>query len=124
MKSKPRILIIRFSSLGDIVIQSSFVRWLKQVKPDCHISFLLAKEFGPLVNDLSEVDQVWTYERSSGVKDLKQLLSIAQKISHDSIDLVFDLHGNTRTSLLSLLSSVPFIKVDKRSIRRKALVKL
>tara|TARA_Y100000768_G_C23990503_1_gene692233 strand:+ start:6439 stop:7491 length:1053 start_codon:yes stop_codon:yes gene_type:complete len=123
LSSKPRILIIRFSSLGDIVIQTSFVRWLKHIKPDYHISFLVAKEFAPLVNNLSEVDQVWTYERTSGLKDVKQLLSTAKKISHNSIDLVFDLHGNTRTAILSFISRAPFIKVDKRSIRRKVLVK-
>lgn len=123
MKDKPHILIIRFSSLGDVVIQSSFIRWLKFICPGSKISFLVAKEFAALVENLSEVDHVWTYNRSSGISDLKQLRSISKKINQESVDLVFDLHNNSRTLLLSWFSSIPFIRADKRSLKRKLLVK-
>lgn len=106
--------------MGDVVMQSSFVRWLRLVSPNAKISFLTSKEFESLVSEIEEVDEVILYERQSGFKDIKQIINLAKRLS--SVDLVFDLHANTRTKLLSVFMLAPFIKVDKRSVLRKILV--
>ncbi len=106
--------------MGDVVMQSSFVRWLRQINPQAKISFLTSKEFGSLVSELEEIDEVLLYERMSGLKDIKQIIQLSKRLS--DVDFVFDLHANTRTKLLSLFMLAPFLKVDKRSTLRKILV--
>lgn len=118
------ILIIRFSSLGDIVLTTATLKWLKlnhQVK----VSYVTSREFADLVTDHPLVDRVITFDRRSGEK----LLGLRQKIvdlhREDPIDFIFDLHATTRSFLLRLLlPQIPRLVIDKRRWLRLLLVRL
>lgn len=119
------ILAIRFSSLGDVVLQSSTISWLRQQYPEAKISFLTANEFTGLLRGHPHLDNVIGMQRFSGFKGILQLRSfIVQLHKTNRFDLIIDLHGTTRSFFIKLF--LPFVKkisIDKRRFERALLVK-
>ena len=120
------LLLLRFSSLGDVVIQTSFASWIKSEFPSCKITFVTSKEFSSLVEAHPHIDDVVPYTRSSGLKDLKNLRKLTRDVhSKSPIDFIIDLHGTTRSFFLKVLNpDIPCINLDKRRLERFLLVKL
>ncbi|MCT4640674.1 MAG: glycosyltransferase family 9 protein [Bacteriovoracaceae bacterium] len=114
------ILLVRFSSLGDIVMQTSFASFLKQVNPNIEISFLTLKSFSSILEKHKDIDHVISYEKESGLKDFLKLKKTLNSIDRErKVDFLIDLHGTTRSFLLKLMSfNIPYISVDKRRIER------
>lgn len=84
-----KILIIRLSSIGDIVLTTPVMRNIKNQYPQAVIHYLTKKPFIPLLEANPFVDVLHTYEDSQ-----KQAWENLQKIH---FDFVFDLHHNLRT---------------------------
>lgn len=117
--------MVRFSSLGDVVIQTSVVQWLKASFGDqLRVTFVTSREFKDLVEGHPLIHRVLCFDRKGGklaglVKEVRQLHQ------NDPIHLILDLHATTRSTLLRLmLSEFPRLVVDKRRIERWLLVHL
>ncbi len=114
------ILLIRFSSLGDVVLQTATVKWLKErFGGKINIYFLTSKEFASMVEGHPLIKEVIAYDRRSG----ESLFSLARRLkSVQSFDLIFDVHATTRSFLLrSFLFSIPRLVIDKRRLERLLL---
>ncbi|MBU6157989.1 MAG: glycosyltransferase family 9 protein [Bacteroidetes bacterium] len=85
-----KILIIRFSSIGDIVLTSPVVRCLKLQVPEVKIHFLTKYEFKSVVENNPYIDAIH-YLKESWSDLLLELQS-------ESFDLIIDLHHNLRTA--------------------------
>jgi heptosyltransferase-2 len=120
------VVIVRFSSLGDIILQTPVLSWLKINYPEVEISFVTSKEFSSLVEDHPLIDNVFYIKRDRGLKDIQNIRDLSQQISSfKKIDFIIDLHGTLRAKLLRLfLFNTPKLIVDKRSLSRWLLVKL
>lgn len=118
------ILLVRFSSLGDVVLQTGFISWLKFVNPNLKISFITSKAFESLLSDHVDVDNIFGYEKTKGLKDIFRLKKYINQINKkDKIDFIIDLHQTTRASYLKMITpSIPFISIDKRKVERHFLV--
>lgn len=86
------ILLIRFSSIGDIVLTSPVVRCLKAQCPTTKLHYLTKKSFASIVTPNPFIDEVhlWSEENTALIKELKSI----------HFDVVIDLHKNLRTSIL------------------------
>lgn len=84
-----KILILRFSSIGDIVLTSPVIRCLKQQVAGCEIHFFTKKIFESVVSGNPYIDKLFLLENnlSALLKDLK----------NENYDYVIDLHHNLRT---------------------------
>lgn len=120
------LLLLRFSSLGDVVIQTSFASWIKSQFPKCYITFVTSSEFTSLIKGHPHIDNVLGYKRSKGIKDLKNLRALTRQLhQRNPIDFIIDLHGTTRSFFLKFLNpDIPCINLDKRRFERFLLVKL
>lgn len=120
------LLLLRFSSLGDVVIQTSFASWIKSQFPNCKITFVTSSEFSSLVEGHPHIDEVVPYTRNSGFKDLINLRKLTRDLhSKSPIDFIIDLHGTTRSFFLKFLNpDIPCLNLDKRRVERFLLVKL
>ncbi|MBY0516282.1 MAG: glycosyltransferase family 9 protein [Bacteriovoracaceae bacterium] len=120
------VMLIRFSSLGDVVIQTSVINWLHQnFGTKLKITFVTSREFQDLVAGHPLVDRVVSFDRRSGEK----LSGLVKKLKliheEDPFTFIFDLHATTRSWLLRLMmNSIPRLVVDKRRILRTLLVRL
>lgn len=84
-----KILVIRFSSIGDIVLTTPVVRCLKNQLQDTEIHVLTKKKFGNLYKTNPYVDKVFEYDDSlkKNIQDLKS----------ENYDYVVDLQKNKRS---------------------------
>jgi ADP-heptose:LPS heptosyltransferase len=115
-----KILLIRFSSLGDVVLQTATIKWLKdRFGAGLEIYFLTSKEFAPLLAGHDSIKEVITYDRRAG----EGLWGLARRLKNRySFDLLFDVHATTRSALLRLfLFSIPRLTIDKRRLERLVL---
>ena len=116
-RPKIRVGVIRFSSLGDIVLTLNLISYLKQLVW-IELYFITKEDFSPLVELECHHENVITLNKNQS--GWAQLNSLVTKIKKIKLDLIIDLHGSLRSKLVSfLLFSIPIIKFDKRILERK-----
>jgi ADP-heptose:LPS heptosyltransferase len=94
-----KILLIRFSSFGDVVQTLSVLTALKQRWPEAEIHWVTRSEFIPLIEPHPALQKAWGLKKRDGVRGLWQL---AQQLSAMSFDRVYDAHNNLRSIFLCL----------------------
>lgn len=111
---KQHFLIIRFSSIGDIVLTSPLMRCLKNQYPDCHITFVTKKTFESIVRPNPNVDVVIAYH--GNMKEIKVILK--ERTFHH----IFDLHNNLRSKRLSFNLNANYQAFHKLNIEKWLMV--
>ncbi len=92
------ILIIKPSSLGDIVHGLQVATSLKAQCDDLRITWVARDIFAPLVQACEAVDQVHVFERNGGTKGFLRLM---KEIRRTKFDYVFDMQGLLRTGVMT-----------------------
>jgi len=111
-----KILIIRMSSIGDIVLSTSFLRSVKNKYPNAEIHFLIKKEFAELVKKHPSIDNLISFDKKLGIKELFRL---GKFLRNNDYDVIFDIHSVFRTRVLSLfLRRNLFKQIRKPRMRR------
>lgn len=104
-----KILIVRFSSIGDIIQCMGIIGGLRRrFGTDAEIHWVTRKDMtGTLATD-TRINRIWAFDKKTG---LKGLLSIAVELRKERFDYIYDAHSNIRSNILKLiLSPVPFCK--------------
>ena len=110
-----KFLVIRFSSLGDIIQTTAFVKRLKEIYPNSEIIYATKEEFKEILEGQPYID------RLIGLKKGESIIDFARRIG--KVHCIFDLHKNIRSIILSKLLNPACIKrVNKNTIYRYALV--
>ena len=109
-----KILIIRFSSIGDIVLTSPVVRCIKKQMPETEIHYLTKKSFSILVESNPYIDKIHLLDDNLS-KTLKDLES-------ENFDFIIDLHNNIRTFKIKWHLEKPVRSFNKINIRKWLLV--
>jgi len=105
-----KILVVRFSSIGDIVLTTPIVRCLKKDIPNVEIHYLTKKQFIGLVDSNPNVDKV-----HSIVKDTKEIIT---ELKSENFDCIIDLHNNLRTLKLKYSLGIKSYKFPKLNIQK------
>ena len=85
-----KFLIVRFSSIGDIILTTPVIRHLKQQVDDARIHYLTKTAYAPLLESNPHVDHVHRFDG-----DMKACIS---SLKQEGFDYVIDLHHNLRTA--------------------------
>jgi len=93
-----QLLIIKPSSLGDIVHGLQVATSLKAQVTDLRISWIVRDIFSPLVRACEAVDQVFVFKRMAGAKGFFELM---RDVRRTRFDWVFDFQGLLRTGLMT-----------------------
>lgn len=110
-----KILVIRFSSIGDIVLTTPVIRCLKkQLQAEVHV--LTRKSNRNLFISNPYVDQVHVYENS-----LAEIIPVLKKIKFDHI---VDLHKNLRSLRVRFALKRPSGNFPKLNVQKYLLVNL
>ena len=105
-----KILVIRFSSMGDIIYNTPVVRCLKTQLPDAEIHFLTKPAFRYIYDGNPYVDKLLL---------LKSTLSeTIAEIKAEKYDHIVDLHNNLRTSIIKLKTGIKSSTYKKQPIRK------
>lgn len=89
MQRMAKFLIIRFSSIGDIVLTSPVVRCLKKQLAGSEIHFLVKDAFLPVVQHNPYIDKVHVLAHSWEL--------MVEELKEEQYDYIIDLHHNART---------------------------
>jgi heptosyltransferase-2 len=110
-----KILIIRLSSLGDIILTQPILATLRQVYPNAEIDYITKPEYGELVKLFKEVNKMIEWK---GVFKTKKELQ-AQKY-----DIVIDLHAKGSTwNIKKMCRPDKTVTYNKKHLLRMAIVK-
>jgi len=108
--SPARILIIKPSSLGDVVHALPVLAALRQAYPGAHIAWLVSSRFAPLLDKHPLLSEVIRFDRARFGKMWRNprifldFWRFVAQIRRKRFDLVIDLQGLIRSSLLSFFS--------------------
>ena len=109
-----KILIIRFSSIGDIVLTSPLLRAIKQQKPQIEIHYLTKKVYADVLVHNPHIDKLFLLEQ-----DVKGVIKQLRKEKYDHI---IDLHKNLRTIRIKKDLGVPTTSYEKLNWEKFLLV--
>jgi ADP-heptose:LPS heptosyltransferase len=115
-----KVLIIRFSSFGDIVQCSTVVELIRQKYPGAKVDWVTRSDFGNLVKLNGHINNVWSFNKHSG---LKGLIELGKLLRNENYDRVYDAHNNLRSKLLSLFLRTRIIHRPKWLTRSKDRLK-
>jgi len=93
-----QLLIIKPSSLGDIVHGLQVATSLKTQKPDLRISWIVRDIFAPMVRACEAIDRTYIFRRNDGPAGFMRLMS---QVRETEFDYVFDFQGLLRTGLMT-----------------------
>jgi len=111
-----RILLVRFSSIGDILLTTPLVRALRRRHHDAQLIYVTKRAMAPLVADNPHLSQVVALEPDEPLAHLASHLRGLQP-THG-----LDLHGNLRSAALRLLVRGRWSGYAKRKLARAFLV--
>ena len=87
-----KILVIRFSSIGDIVLTFPILRCIKEQLAESELHIATKTSFSELYNASGQVDKVHCLGDS--------LTSLADQLKQENFDVVIDLHNNLRSRII------------------------
>lgn len=105
-----KILILRFSSIGDIVLTTPVVRCLKKQVPDAEIHFATKVSFKSILENNPHIDKLHLLESSTS--------SLIKQLQTEKFDVVIDLHSNLRTRRIKWALRAENYTFDKINIRK------
>jgi len=111
-----RVLVIRLSSIGDIMLTTPVLRAFHTTYPGIQIDYLIKDAFRDLVEYHPGVDRVRSIPPKFTFGDLVELRREIQ--AQDTYDWILDLHDNLRSRMLTALGDVPYSRYNKDRLRR------
>ncbi len=105
-----KVLVIRFSSIGDIVLTSPVLRCLAQQVKDVEVHFLTKAAFAPLVRHSPHVAKVHGIEHDPG--------EVLRALKRERFDLVIDLHHNLRSWRVKRALGAPSRSFPKLNVEK------
>jgi ADP-heptose:LPS heptosyltransferase len=105
-----KILVIRFSSMGDIIYTTPVVRCLKEQLPDSEIHFLTKPAFKYIYDANPHLDKLLLLK--------EKLNDTITEIKQEKYDYIIDLHNNLRTSIIKLRTGIKSSTYDKQRIKK------
>ena len=111
---KVKILIIRLSSIGDIVLTSAVVRCLKTQLENAEIHFISKKKFACILRSNPYIDKVHVFDDDFGGK--------IQELIPEKFDYLIDLHNNFRSARLKRNLKAKAFSVNKLNWQKLLLI--
>ncbi len=110
-----KILITRFSSIGDIVLTTPVIRCIHQ-QLNVEVHYITKKAYRNILSDNPYIHKVWTIE--------KEIDELIPALKAEQFDHIVDLHHNLRTLRLKLKLGVPSSSFPKLNIEKWLLTNL
>ncbi len=114
MEKPLKILVIRFSSIGDIVLTTPIVRCLHKTFPDAEIHYLTKASLKNIISDNPNIYKFHFYKN-----DLKKIIAELKK---ERFTYIIDLHHNFRTWIVKTRLGVKSYSFNKLNFEKWLMV--
>ena len=95
-----RILLIRLSSLGDIVLTTPAIRAVRGHFPEAYIAMLVAKQSAEILRENPHLNEIITFDRLAKNKDTGEMLRVIRILRERKFTLAIDFQRKFRTEVL------------------------
>ena len=112
-----KILIIRLSSLGDVLLTTPLIRSIKKKKPSIQIDFVVRKEFIEAVQNNPNLSKIYSYTNSKSEKQ-----NLFNSLSEKKYDLAIDLQNNLRSKEILKPIRCEILRFKKKNFKKFLLV--
>ncbi len=113
----PDILVVRFSSMGDILLATPLLRAIRTKWPGARVTVLTKRQYVPLVSDNPNVTETF------GLTPHDTARSVAALVRRVKYSHILDLQGGTRTLPVRLLAPGPWSGYSHRRLARELLIR-
>jgi heptosyltransferase-2 len=113
-----KILLLRLSALGDVVLTTPLIRVLRRNFPNATIDFVVKAGFAELVEHNPHLDTVHRVAPQAG---LQGLLRLGRSLRDERYDVVLDLHRNFRSRFLLRACAAPRAGYYRKHVLRRWL---
>lgn len=103
-------LVIRFSSIGDIVLTTPIIRCLKKQYPDANIHFITKAQFKGVLASNPHISKIITVK--------KEVSEVANELKAVQYDFVIDLHKNIRSRQVINITKSPSAAFSKLNYKK------
>jgi len=118
--TNPNILIIRLSSIGDILLSTPFIRQVRHTFYNSRIDYVIKEKYKDLLIDNPHIDNLIIFEESKNKNTLKK---IKERIKRTKYNYIFDLHNNFRSIYLRRGLKADYVKhIKKDKLKQTVLV--
>ena len=115
-ENQPKILVVRLSSLGDIVLSSPVYKNLKAKWPQSHITLLVKPQFAQVLAGHPDIDEIMVAK--------KGLWGNIRQVRAGHFTHYLDLHSNLKSILIGFFSRIPHkLRYSKNPVARRLYVK-
>lgn len=111
-----KFLVIRFSSIGDIVLTTPAIRCLKQQVENAEVHFLTKENFKTVTEGNPYIDKFFYFKN--------ELSALINELKLEHYDYVIDLHDNFRTKRIGWALNAKVLTYNKERIEKFLLTKL
>ncbi len=109
-----KVLIVRFSSIGDIVLTTPVIRCIKKQRPDISVHYLTKAAFRAVVSDNPYIDKLHYLE-----DDLNEVI---KELKQEKFDYIIDLHHNIRSMRVKKALDTTSYTFNKLNFKKWLLV--
>lgn len=109
-----KILVVRFSSIGDIVLTTPVFRCLK-TQTDHIVHFVTKRKFESLLNQNPYIDKTFFLE--------DDLMALVKELKSENYDYIVDLHHNLRSKIIKIMLNKPSSTFCKLNFQKFLLTK-
>ncbi|MCF7907754.1 MAG: glycosyltransferase [Candidatus Omnitrophica bacterium] len=96
------ILVVKISSLGDLILSFPSLKAIRQAYPKAKISLLTSRKYYSLLDGCPYVDKIITVE--DNYKKFTNLCKLSKNLRRESFDYIIDFQNNHASHLISFLS--------------------
>ncbi len=111
----PKLLAIRLSALGDVILCTPLLRWWKQHAPKAEVMLITGQAQAHLLQYDPNIDEILVYQKEN-------LPTLRREIQKFAPDLIADFQKNTKSQ--SLYSGLPVLsrKLHKQNLKKWRMV--
>jgi lipopolysaccharide heptosyltransferase II len=111
-----KILVVRLSSIGDIVLATPLIRCLRNKFPDAQIDFILKEKYSEILSANPYISNLILFD-GDFFKALK-------KIKSEKYNVIIDIHKNFKSFLLTFFSNAKVLKYKNHLVKKFLLVEM
>lgn len=115
-KSIHKVLIVRFSSIGDIVLTTPVIRCLKRQMPVIEIHYLVKKQYHEIVSANPYISKIWLFDDN--------FPELIPQLRSEKFDYIIDLHKNLRSLYVRFRLNRPASSFPKLNLQKWLIVNL
>ncbi|GAF01818.1 glycosyltransferase family 9 protein [Saccharicrinis fermentans] len=116
-----KILIIRLSSIGDIIQCMSITGGFKNHHPNAEVHWIVRKDLASLLKIDPRIDRLIAFDREEGIGGL---IKLAFQLKKEKYTHVYDAHSNIRSNILKAIICPPLTHIQQITRKKSRLKRI